>query len=148
MSFELIYLLLHYLYCLLKTDFCTSMIKIVLIDDDPISIFVTEKLINRNIKVPCQIFSFDNAIEALKNIYTISPQYLFLDLNMPEMTGWDFLEQFNPDKIDPEIYILSSSVDERDIYKANQYHQVKKYLSKPLIKQYITLIFGKKQPAK
>ncbi|NHE59700.1 response regulator [Cyclobacterium plantarum] len=119
------------------------MVKIVLIDDDPISIFVTEKLIQRNIMEPCRVFSFDNAMDALKDIYQINPHYLFLDLNMPEMTGWDFLEVFNPVKADPEIYILSSSVDERDIMKANQYDKVKKYLSKPLIKQYINLIFGK-----
>lgn len=119
------------------------MVKIVLIDDDPISIFVTEKLIQRNIMEPCRVFSFDNAMDALKDIYHINPHYLFLDLNMPEMTGWDFLEVFNPVKADPEIYILSSSVDERDIMKANQYDKVKKYLSKPLIKQYINLIFGK-----
>lgn len=119
------------------------MIKIVLIDDDPISNFVTEKLIQRNIMQPCKVFSFDNAVDALRDIYQISPHYLFLDLNMPEMTGWDFLEMFQPPQSNPEIYILSSSVDERDIIKANQYHQVKKYLSKPLIKQYINLIFGK-----
>ncbi len=118
------------------------MIKIVLIDDDPISTFVTEKLIHKNIKIPCQIFTFDNAHDALKNIYKIEPNYLFLDLNMPEMTGWDFLEEFDPHYKNPEIYILSSSVDERDISKAGEYRQVKKYLSKPLIKQYIKLIFG------
>ncbi len=118
------------------------MIKIVLIDDDPISIFVTEKLIHKNINFPCQIFTFDNALEALQNIYRIEPNYLFLDLNMPEMTGWDFLEEFVPSHKNPEIYILSSSVDERDISKAGEYSQVKKYLSKPLIKQYIKLIFG------
>lgn len=119
------------------------MIKIVLIDDDPISNFVTEKLIQRNIMQPCKVFSFDNAVDALRDIYQISPHYLFLDLNMPEMTGWDFLEMFQPPQSNPEIYILSSSVDERDIIKANQYQQVKKYLSKPLIKQYNNLIFGK-----
>ncbi|SHN26737.1 Response regulator receiver domain-containing protein [Cyclobacterium lianum] len=119
------------------------MVKIVLIDDDPISIFVTEKLIQRNITEPCKVFTFDNAMDALKDIYQINPHYLFLDLNMPEMSGWDFLEIFDPVKQDPEIYILSSSVDERDINKANQYEKVKKYLSKPLIKQYIHLIFGK-----
>lgn len=118
------------------------MVKIVLIDDDPISTFVTEKLINKNITMPCQIFTFDNASDALKNIYKIEPNYLFLDLNMPVMTGWDFLEEFDPMYKNPEIYILSSSVDERDISKAGEYSQVKKYLSKPLIKQYIKHIFG------
>jgi len=117
------------------------MINIVLIDDDPISTFITEKLIFKNIRVPYKIFKFESAIDALKEIYHIKPNYLFLDLNMPEMTGWDFLEKFNYKKNNPEIYILSSSVDERDIKKASRYSQVKKYLSKPLIKQSIKNIF-------
>lgn len=119
------------------------MVKIVLIDDDPISTFVTEKLISKNIKEPCEIYKFENATDALKDIYTINPNYLFLDLNMPEMTGWEFLEEFHPvDKENPEIYILSSSIDERDINKARDYSMVKRYLSKPLIKKYIKSIFN------
>ncbi|EPR69362.1 response regulator [Cyclobacterium qasimii] len=118
------------------------MIKIVLIDDDPISIFVTEKLISRNVLEPFKVFSFSSAAAALKDIYKIRPDYLFLDINMPEMNGWDFLETFKPIKKDPEIYILSSSIDELDITKAGQYKKVKNYLTKPLIKQYIKLIFS------
>ncbi|WP_186756800.1 response regulator [Echinicola salinicaeni] len=117
------------------------MIKIVLIDDDPISTFVTESLIARYIKKPCKIFKFERAKEALQKIYMINPNYLFLDLNMPEMNGWDFLESFSTDKSNAEIYILSSSVDKRDINKAYTYAQVKKYLSKPLISKYIHTIF-------
>ena len=118
------------------------MIKIVLIDDDPVSIFVTEKLINRNVSEPFSVFSFNNVAHALEDIYDIQPDYLFLDINMPEMTGWDFLETFNPGKKSPEIYILSSSIDERDITKAGQYAKVKNYLTKPMIKQYIRIIFN------
>jgi CheY-like chemotaxis protein len=118
------------------------MIKIVLIDDDPVSIFVTEKLITRNVSEPFSVFSFNNVAHALEDIYDIQPDYLFLDINMPEMTGWDFLETFNPGKKSPEIYILSSSIDERDITKAGQYAKVKNYLTKPMIKQYIRIIFN------
>ncbi|MCL6258736.1 response regulator [Aquiflexum sp. TKW24L] len=118
------------------------MVRIVLIDDDPISTFVTEKLISKNIKVPHKIFKFQSATKALQDIYLIDPNYLFLDLNMPEMTGWDFLEEFRTEGINPEIYILSSSVDERDIVKATNYAIVKKYLSKPLVKKYIKNIFN------
>jgi CheY-like chemotaxis protein len=118
------------------------MVRIVLIDDDPISTFVTEKLISKNIKVPFEIFKYDNAVNALREIPEIDPNYLFLDLNMPEMTGWDFLEEFHPKNSNPEVYILSSSVDERDIDKANNYSLVKRYLSKPLVKKYIKTIFN------
>lgn len=121
------------------------MIKIVLIDDDPISIFITEKLIHTNLKIPYEIFSFDNALDALKGLKKINPNYLFVDINMPGMTGWDFLEKFCPINREPEIYILSSSVDEKDLNKAHQYGQVKKYLSKPLIKHYVKMIFDEKQ---
>ncbi|MEP1260561.1 response regulator, partial [Algoriphagus sp.] len=105
------------------------MLTIVLIDDDPISTFVTEKLISRNVKEPCQFYKYQSARAALQEIYTIRPNYLFLDLNMPEMTGWDFLDSFNSDQNEAQIYILSSSVDERDISKASGYSVVKDYLS-------------------
>jgi CheY-like chemotaxis protein len=118
------------------------MLTIVLIDDDPISTFVTEKLILKNVKEPCQFFKYQSAKLALDEINSIRPNYLFLDLNMPGMTGWDFLDIFKPDNIKPEVYILSSSVDERDITKASSYSIVKEYLSKPLIKSYINSIFN------
>ncbi|MDN3671171.1 response regulator [Echinicola jeungdonensis] len=118
------------------------MLKIVLIDDDPISTFITEKLISKYLHEPFQIYKFEKAADALKRIYNISPNYLFLDLNMPEMNGWEFLEQFSPRKTSPEIYILSSSLDQRDINRANDYSQVKQYLSKPMINKYISHIFN------
>jgi CheY-like chemotaxis protein len=122
--------------------FLILMLTIVLIDDDPISTFVTEKLISKNVKEPCKFFKYQSARAALNDIYSIRPNYLFLDLNMPEMTGWDFLDTFKSDNIEAEVYILSSSVDERDISKANSYSMVKDYLSKPLIKSYIQSIFN------
>ncbi|GAB2501498.1 MAG: response regulator [Cytophagales bacterium] len=118
------------------------MLTIVLIDDDPISTFVTEKLISKNVKEPCQFYKYQSARRALEEIDSINPNYLFLDLNMPEMTGWDFLDNFHPRDTDAQIYILSSSVDERDISKASQYQIVRDYLSKPLIKKYIKSIFN------
>ncbi|MBD8490468.1 response regulator [Echinicola sp. CAU 1574] len=118
------------------------MVKVVLIDDDPISIFVTESLIARHIKMPCQIFKFGGAAEALGKINTINPNYLFLDLNMPEMSGWDFLERYSCDQQETEIYILSSSIDQRDINRAHSYNQVKRFLSKPLVSKYLSKIFN------
>ena len=64
------------------------MLTIVLIDDDPISTFVTEKLISKNVSQACQFFKYQSAKEALQEISSIKPHYLFLDLNMPEMNGW------------------------------------------------------------
>ncbi|MEN2283062.1 response regulator [Algoriphagus sp. SE2] len=118
------------------------MLIIALIDDDPISTFVTEKLISKNVNEPCQFYKYQNAEDALKDIYNVKPNYLFLDLNMPDMSGWDFLERLDITKNQSEIYILSSSVDERDIRKAKKYDFVKAFFSKPLIKKYIKSIFS------
>ncbi len=135
-------ILLYSKLCILPHEFCTLMLTIVLIDDDPISTFVTEKLISKNVKEPCRFYKYQSAKLALEEIHGIRPNYLFLDLNMPEMNGWDFLDRFKPENQDAQIYILSSSVDERDITKASQYQVVKEYLSKPLIKKYIKTIFN------
>jgi len=135
-------LLLYCIYCCLVTFLCILMLIIALIDDDPISTFVTEKLISKNVKEPCQFYKFQSAKAALKEIYKIKPNYLFLDLNMPGMSGWDFLDSLDTTKNEAQIYILSSSVDERDIFKARKYQAVKDYFSKPLIKKYIKSIFS------
>jgi CheY-like chemotaxis protein len=64
------------------------------------------------------------------------PVLLFLDLNMPTMSGWEFLEYFHKleaaikDRI--TVYILSSSVDDRDKERASAIPYVIDYLTKPL----------------
>ena len=69
---------------------------------------------------------------------------LFLDINMPVMNGWEFLDRFN--ELDEsikkriKIYILSSSVDKRDIERAKANKNVVHYLIKPLTKETIRLV--------
>ncbi|PQJ09815.1 response regulator [Flavipsychrobacter stenotrophus] len=69
---------------------------------------------------------------------------LFLDINMPVMNGWEFLELFEKlaenVKNRLKIYILSSSVDKRDMEKAKENKNVVYYLIKPLTKETIALI--------
>ncbi|WP_246200107.1 response regulator [Maribacter luteus] len=62
------------------------------------------------------------------------PDVIFLDLNMPIMDGWEFSYEFVKLPLEniPRINIVSSSIDSRDIGKANTYDIVKVFIVKPL----------------
>lgn len=73
------------------------------------------------------------------------PDYIFLDVRMPEMDGFQFLEELNNLPKEPLKYIcvfmLSSSLDQKDIVRSQQFPMVKSFLSKPLDIQTIKEIF-------
>jgi CheY-like chemotaxis protein len=73
------------------------------------------------------------------------PDYILLDINMPIMNGWDFLDEYKRLSIDPlgktKIYIISSSVFSNDINKAKSYNLVKSFISKPLSVEKIKEMF-------
>lgn len=117
------------------------MVNIVLIDDDKVSNYVTAKLIQKCVKESHCIFKFSSATEALENLYEINPNFVFVDLFMPQMTGWDFLDQINHESLQSEIYILSGSMDQVDIEKAAKTRHVKKFLSKMSLRDSIKGIF-------
>lgn len=112
---------------------------ICIIDDDPIFVFGS-KILLRNNSFASDYLVCQNGQEALDTIIPLIeseerlPEVIFLDLNMPIMDGWEFLDEFG--KISRErgirIYILSSSVDSRDIERAKKYDMVNGFIAKPL----------------
>lgn len=124
----------------------------MLVDDDEINNFITVKLIRK--AYPDAIIStFLNgrlAIDNLKNILQHAPDaipdYILLDINMPVMNGWEFLEEYKSSGLDPDkkitIYILSSSVFSNDIDKAKSYASVANFISKPLNLESIKEVFS------
>jgi CheY-like chemotaxis protein len=74
------------------------------------------------------------------------PTVLLLDINMPLMSGWEFLERFDNMKDEVKnlfrIYILSSSVDPRDKQRSYANKNVKAFLVKPLVKDNVVDILG------
>lgn len=104
------------------------------IDDDQLQIMINKILIQK-IDSKFNISLFNNAQEALDKIISEDPQIIFLDLNMPEMNGWDFLDELQRMNIKSDVYILTSSVDLNDKKKAEKYENVKGYLTKPLSKE-------------
>lgn len=116
--------------------------NVCLIDDDKIYQF-TAKMILEATGLTHRIQTFFNGKEAinyLKDPANHSPEKLpdviFLDINMPVMNGWDFLEEFQVlHKTLPKtiaVYVVSSSVDESDIQKSRGYYSVTDYVIKPI----------------
>ncbi len=110
-----------------------------IIDDDPIFVFGAKKLM-QYANFCTSFMIFHNGKEALTNLKSIIsageklPDIMLLDLNMPIMDGWQFLEEFTKIKTDKKItiYIITSSVDPADVERAKEYESVTNYLVKPI----------------
>lgn len=113
--------------------------NVCLIDDDHIYQFTAKKTLETIDKVD-KIEVFSNGEEGIshlrRNISTNRelPDVIFLDINMPLMDGWQFLDEYVSMAKDKNItiFMVSSSVDEADIKKAKEYDVVKEYIIKPV----------------
>lgn len=112
-----------------------------IIDDDPIFIYGTKRMM-KEIDFCDSITVFNNgedALAGLKEMHDIThelPQVIFLDLDMPIMNGWEFLDEFiqlpNDTLEKTVIYVISSSVDPRDIERVKKYELISNYILKPI----------------
>lgn len=68
------------------------------------------------------------------------PEVMFLDINMPKMNGWEFLDEYITMKIkqSPVVIMLTTSISSKDKRKARAYEIVKDYMNKPITKDYLT----------
>lgn len=123
--------------------------KAYIIDDDEVSLFLTSMLLESGSYVS-QIESFENAEKALINLEKEEiqeiPDIIFLDLNMPDISGWEFLDLISQKEKrylhKCRVFILSSSVDMAEKEKAKSYKLVSAFLQKPLDEDELTKIFN------
>lgn len=116
--------------------------SILIIDDDEVNNYVCSKLIKQG-GLTDEVHTALNGLEGLdflKKIINANkklPDLIFLDINMPEMNGWAFLEEYKELKksFDKKVVLimLSSSVHSNDIEKASMYEDIQEYVTKPLI---------------
>ncbi len=123
----------------------TAFKRILLIDDDPVNNHLSKFIIKRVLQTnEVDVISFTDPEKGLEYVADSNEvggisTLIFLDINMPVLTGWDVLEKLaalDPDLIKHfTIYILSSSIDPIDLNKAEANPLVKGYVSKPLNSQ-------------
>ena len=126
--------------------------SVCIIDDDLIYQFLAKEEIEYTNMVN-NIMFFNNGEKALQfikntlnnNEMDILPDIIFLDINMPVMDGWEFLEAYK--KIKPKvekkivIYMVSSSTDIRDLDRAKSISEVSDYIIKPVSGSQLKSIF-------
>ncbi|MBC7866920.1 MAG: response regulator [Gloeobacteraceae cyanobacterium ES-bin-316] len=124
-------------------------INILLIDDDEINNFLSNELIklyHPNIEIKSILFVEQALKELDEKIINKDPlpDIILVDINMPSLNGWDFMEAF--EKMDTEatknvrVYIYTSSIYYKDMEKVKNYKSVIKLISKPFTEQAIAEI--------
>lgn len=115
---------------------------VVIVDDDPSSIFLTEEILFDRFK-DVQVEHFTKAEECLKFLEREKKErIILLDLNMPEMNGWVFIDQFKKMNLRDRIFVLTASINEDDLIRATK--EKVGFLTKPLdTNKLINSIFSK-----
>lgn len=123
---------------------------ILCVDDDPITLMLCKMVISKA-SFAKEIITAQNGEEALIYFDELKlnnlgsdikkyPELILLDLNMPVMGGWEFLDHFSKNDYAPffkqcKVIVLSSTIDPDDIKKAKTYPMVLDFLSKPITKE-------------
>ncbi|MEO8146393.1 MAG: response regulator [Bacteroidia bacterium] len=116
--------------------------KFILIDDDPNQNILNKIIIRKSFGRSTDVISFSDAEEGVQFIETEyalhpTPAVLFLDINMPTLTGWEVLKKLHRVMVEVirsslRIYIISSSIDPRDRQRADDDPIVTGYIEKPI----------------
>lgn len=123
--------------------------SVCLIDDDAATNFMNQRMLTLSQSVD-NIMVMESASDALTHLQQADraqPDLILLDINMPGMDGWEFLNEYSrvldhaPNQ--PVIVMLTSSINPQDINHARKFRQVSDFKSKPLTLETIQAILNK-----
>ena len=125
--------------------------KVFLIDDDPIFVFLAQRML-KNIGISLDVHVFPDGEEARIRLDSDIaypgklPDIILLDINMPIMDGWQFMEYYLSIRHliskNIDIYVVSSTISPDDMNRLKQYTFVRDLVIKPLQHDWLTRIIG------
>ena len=123
-------------------------VNCLIIDDEPLAINVIKNHIEliENFEL---INTFSNSIEGLNFLKNNAIDVVFLDINMPKMDGWEFMEEYREMKVERQrakVILLTTSENPDDIEKAGKYPEIYGYCNKPLTKEIISNLMNRYYP--
>ena len=115
--------------------------KVLLVDDDATANYLSKELLE-SMHAAKEIETAENCIRALRLIAQSSPDIIFLDIRMPAIDGFEFLERLKSLALEKKVKVvmLTSSLRPEDKLKAFSYKAVIEYLEKPLTPEKVQLI--------
>jgi CheY-like chemotaxis protein len=126
-----------------------SVKRVTLIDDDPICHLISSRMIRQFSDL--EVETYTDPREALFQLrwraqheVTIFPDIILLDIDMPYLNGWQFLEEFQrlPEEATKktDVIILSSSSHHKDIEHSRMFKCVKDYFTKPMSEEKVRIL--------
>jgi len=130
----------------MKEEIPAKFENVMVIDDNRIDLYIASRMITKN-NFGKEVMQYSSAIEALKylqenqmNIPQL-PDVIFLDIYMPGMSGFEFMKEYvklsTPLKNFSKVFIISSSLDEQDITRANNDQNIVAMKEKPITKEFL-----------
>ena len=127
----------------------SSFKKILVIDDNPTDRFIAKRMAEKY-QFTEEIILKESAIDALEYLQELEefpkllPQLIFLDINMPEMDGYEFLEEYGKlsetIKENCIVIMITSSIHPDDLKRAEDNPYVNRFVNKPIDKEKLRLI--------
>jgi two-component system, NarL family, nitrate/nitrite response regulator NarL len=105
--------------------------KLMLVDDEPISNYILKRFLAQ-IEGEFDVVDFTDSDKAFNNIREFDPRIIFIDLNMPGLSGHEFLERMQQEQLDQKVVVISSSTSTYDSDRISAFSNVLRFLPKPV----------------